>query len=136
MTMQDSSAAEEAGPILNASALEHIRALQRPGAPSVLGRVITIYLESSPGLLQALHGAVSAGDAGALLDSAHSLKSSSANLGAMQLSNVCRELENLGREGNTEAAGFLLKRLDTEYQAVQNALHSELQALSNACCPS
>ncbi|MBA1445445.1 MAG: response regulator [Gammaproteobacteria bacterium] len=128
----NTGAPDEVEAVLQRRPLDNLRALQRPGLPSILGKVINIYLESSPGLLESVHKAVTQGDATALLEAAHSLKSSSANLGAAQLAKVCRELETLGREGRTETASFLLKRLDTEFEAVCSALSSELLELAGA----
>ncbi|RLJ22792.1 hybrid sensor histidine kinase/response regulator [bacterium endosymbiont of Escarpia laminata] len=125
-------APDEDEAVLQRGLLDNLRTMQRPGAPSILGKVINIYLESSPVLLESIHKAVTQGDGTALLEAAHSLKSSSANLGAAQLAKVCRELETLGREGRTETAGFLLKRLDTEFEAVCSALTRELLELADA----
>lgn len=123
---------DEGDTVLQRRPLDNIRAMQQPGAPSILGKVINIYLESSPGLLESIHKAVTEADETALQEASHSLKSSSANLGAVQLSVVCRELEALGKEGSTEAAVFLLKQLDTEFDAVCSALSIELMELADA----
>jgi signal transduction histidine kinase/DNA-binding response OmpR family regulator/HPt (histidine-containing phosphotransfer) domain-containing protein len=123
---------DEGEGVLQKRALDNIRAMQQSGAPNILGKVINIYLESSPDLLESIHKAVNQGDGTTLLEAAHSLKSSSANLGAVQLAAVCQELETLGKEGRTEAASFLLKRLDTEFDAVCSALTNELLELIDA----
>ncbi|MFO1372325.1 MAG: Hpt domain-containing protein [Candidatus Competibacteraceae bacterium] len=54
---------------------------------SVLGKIIGLYLDSAPALLQRVREAVAAGNGEALRQAAHSFKSSSANLGAMALAN-------------------------------------------------
>jgi len=68
---------------LDPRVLERIRALQRPGEPDLLGKVIEIYLRESPRLVQAIREASTKGEAEALRKAAHSFKSSSANLGAL-----------------------------------------------------
>ena len=96
---------EDTGPI-NPKALDTIRRLQQPGAPNLLQKIITIYLDSSRQLVATLRSALAAGDANAISQAAHALKSSSANVGAMALAEVCRALEAAGRSGNlSEAAG-------------------------------
>ena len=67
--------------------------------------VIESYLKSAPGLMHAIRDAVKAGDMDDLVKAAHPLKSSSANVGAMELSTLARELEFKGREH--EVAGLV-----------------------------
>ncbi|MCU7905120.1 MAG: response regulator [Candidatus Thiodiazotropha sp. (ex Epidulcina cf. delphinae)] len=59
--------------------------------------VLESYLNSAPGLMHAIRDAVRERDMDALVKSAHPLKSSSANVGAMELSILARELEFKGR---------------------------------------
>jgi len=53
---------------------------------------------------------------------AHSLKSTSGNLGAMMLAEMCKELEAMGRAGTTDNATLLLHVLEDEYERVREAL--------------
>ena len=112
---------------LDLRALSQIRALQRPGQPSVLGKIIGLYLDSTPALLQQLREAVAAGDGEALRQAAHSLKSSSANLGAMPLAALCKELEQRGWERRLEDAAALLREVDSHYARVREALTVEME---------
>ncbi|MFO1424594.1 MAG: response regulator [Candidatus Competibacteraceae bacterium] len=107
------------------SALDQIRALQRPGAPDLLGKIIGLYLESSPKLLRQMREAVTAEDGEALRQAAHSLKSSSANLGATQLAAVCKELEQRGRDRRWANSIELLRQLEIRYQHARDALDLE-----------
>jgi HPt (histidine-containing phosphotransfer) domain-containing protein len=70
---------------------------------------------------------VQKGDAESLREAAHSLKTSSANLGATELSSLCKQLEDLGGGAKAEAAAELLGRLDDTYQAVISALAREME---------
>jgi len=117
---------KEPKPLLEQKALEMIRALQRPGKPSVLGKIINLYLENSPGLIKTVRKSVEQGDGVALCEAAHSLKSSSANLGAVSMAAVCKKLEEMGREGHTDAAKALTGRMESEYKSVSVALADEL----------
>ncbi len=107
---------------LNPDSLARLEALQRPGMPSVLTRVIVIYLESAPMLLQRIEEALARGDRKALRDAAHSLKSSSANLGATAFAEQCREFENLDDGSDLEAARARLGALRQAYRGVELAL--------------
>ena len=108
---------------LDERALAQIRALQRPGAPDLLGKIIGLYLESSAGLLQQVRDAVAGENGEALRLAAHSLKSSSANLGATQLVAACKELEQRGRERRLEGTADLLQALETHYLRAREALN-------------
>jgi CheY-like chemotaxis protein len=118
--------AEEDWP-LEPGPLNQIRGLQRPGAPSLLAKVIGVYLDNSPSLVQALREAVARQDPDALMRAAHSLKSSSANLGAVQLAAFCKELEQRGREKCIENVVELLENAETQYIRVREALAVEAQ---------
>lgn len=96
------AAAGKAEPILDVKALETLRALQRPGKPDVVGKVIDCYLLDAPKLLGEMEAAIGGEDATALFKAAHRLSSSSANLGALRLAALCKTIEALGR-GNTIA---------------------------------
>jgi len=111
--------------VLDQHVLARIRALQRDGAPSVLHRVIGIYLDAAPKLVAEVRSAIERRDALRLQRAAHGLKSSSANLGAQTLGELCKELEIMGRLGKLEGAAHKFDVLEFEFEAVRNAL--ELQ---------
>jgi HPt (histidine-containing phosphotransfer) domain-containing protein len=92
------------------------------GQPSVLQKVIRIYLETSPKLIETIRNSITLGDPEATQEAAHSLKSTSANLGAEMLAAFCKELETMGRAGTTDNAILLLPVLEDEYERVCKAL--------------
>jgi signal transduction histidine kinase/CheY-like chemotaxis protein len=108
-------------------ALDRIRALQRDNTPALLDKVIQNYLSHSPQLLQALAEAVARNDASALQKVAHSLKSSSATLGAATLAALCQDLETMAHKHSLEKAALVLSAATAEYETVREALSAELQ---------
>jgi CheY-like chemotaxis protein/HPt (histidine-containing phosphotransfer) domain-containing protein len=118
-------APEQTASLLDERALAQIRALQRSGAPDLLGKIIGLYLDSSPKLLQQVRDAVAGQNGEALRQAAHSLKSSSANLGATQLAAACKELEQRGRENNMQGVAKLLNEMEALYPRVCQALRIE-----------
>jgi signal transduction histidine kinase/CheY-like chemotaxis protein/HPt (histidine-containing phosphotransfer) domain-containing protein len=120
----DASAPNE--PTLDATVLGRLRELEQAGgAPNLLFRVVGTYLESSSELLETIRSAVAGGDAAALARAAHTLKSSSAQVGALRLSALCRDLEARGREGSIEGAAKLLAEVSDELETVQDGLAVE-----------
>ncbi len=107
---------------LNYKTLESLRSMVREGQPSLLEKVIRIYMESSPKLMETIRHSITLGDAAAMQGAAHSLKSTSGNLGAMMLAELCEELEAMGRAGTTDNAIPLLPVLEDEYERVREAL--------------
>ena len=99
-----------------------------PGRPSVLANVVRAYLESSAELLGELHDAAETRDAEALRRAAHTLKSSSRNVGARTLGDLCEHLEALGREGDISGAKDRVEEITAEHARVVAALRGELDA--------
>jgi signal transduction histidine kinase/CheY-like chemotaxis protein len=107
---------------LNQKALDAIRALQREGAPSILNKIVGLYLDSAPELIRQMNAAAERSDAPAMQKAAHSLKSSSANVGALQLSALCSELEMMARANNTDGVAQKVRALEAEFERVIHAL--------------
>lgn len=84
--------------------------------------LVETYLADTPAQVDAISAAVEADDAAGLVRPAHTLKSSSATVGAMRLSSVARDLEMAGRSG----------RLDPEARASLDAARTEWQAAAGA----
>jgi len=126
-TSETSTYAEETLPVsIDPKALETIRALQQQGKPDLLARVINIYLEDSLRLLEELRQSLSEGNGPDLKRQAHSLKSSSANVGALRLAELCRELETTGQTESMDEIGQRIARIEKEYGAVRSELAAEL----------
>lgn len=53
--------------------------------------------------------------------------SSSANVGARRLADLCKTLEACGRQGNIEPAAAMLAELQAEYARTADALTSEVK---------
>ncbi|WP_428033257.1 ATP-binding protein [Amphritea sp.] len=87
-----------------------------------LRKIIAAYLEKSPDDLNRLQVAVSEQDQEMLRVAAHSFKSSSYNLGATALAELCKALEQVGRSGVLQQAPALLQEIETEYQKVEQVL--------------
>jgi HPt (histidine-containing phosphotransfer) domain-containing protein len=71
-----------------------------------------------------MHHALEQEDAAKVKRAAHTLKSGSADFGAMKLSEFCKELEMLGKSGKIEGASQLIKQIETEYNRVKSALEA------------
>ena len=75
------------------------------GDEAFVKELVAAYLAESPQHVDALTAAVAANDVGAVVRPAHTLKSSSAAVGAMGLSAVSKQVEQAAREGQIDHAG-------------------------------
>jgi PAS domain S-box-containing protein len=114
------------GSIIDQTALAGIRALQRSGQPDIVVRVVTSYLETSPDIVDRIRSAVRSQNATELRAAAHRLKSSSAQLGAMAVSAVCRELEQMGERQDFTHVDEVAARLEQHYTAACVAFRGEV----------
>jgi len=115
------------GNALDRSVLASLRELQDDGDPDIVAEVGGLFLEHSPQKIAAILQAVENGDAKGLQTAAHSLKSSSAYVGAMRLSELSRELEMMGRSQVMDGAEEMAERLNREYKQVMMELDAEIQ---------
>jgi len=115
------------GNALDRSVLASLRELQDDGDPDIVAEVGGLFLEHSPQKIAAILKAVENGDAKGLQTAAHSLKSSSAYVGAMRLSELSRELEMMGRSQVMDGAEEKAERLNREYKQVMMELDAEIQ---------
>ena len=113
---------------IDKNVLDGIRALEGDGSRGLLERIINLYLTDAPRLVEGILSAAEKGDTESLLRAAHTLKSSSANVGATGLSELCRKVEGMARAGEPIAAGDpLLSKFEGEHRSVLEALASVLE---------
>ena len=113
--------------VLDPQALQRIRGMQQQGRPDILSTVIGLYLDSAQALVGKIRAGIAAGDTKAICDAAHTLKSSSANLGAQRLPAVARQLESMRRESDLDMLRPLVDELVLEHERMITALREALQ---------
>jgi len=104
------------------SVLDQLSALQQTGTSDLVQRVIEAYFSSSAELATQLAASIDAADVDGVRSSAHALKSSSANVGATALAEMCKELENAARQGDLDSAPERGQRILQEHEKVIEAL--------------
>jgi CheY-like chemotaxis protein len=123
-------AVAKAPEVLDRQVLDQLSKLLTNGKPELLARTINLYLTESPKLIQKLKHATDTGDAPEIARCAHSLKSSSANVGATVLSRYCGDIETLARRADTEEANEIFAKIETEHRRVQATLAAEFELLA------
>ncbi|MCC8364388.1 response regulator [Lysobacter sp. A6] len=110
-------------PIIDDSALDELYAVIGADA----SRIVTVFLEDAPHLLAQLERAALAPDFTALREAAHSLKSSSANLGAMALSAAAKRIELGARMETLDRPAVAVAMLTDEFERARAALQMRLR---------
>jgi HPt (histidine-containing phosphotransfer) domain-containing protein len=87
-----------------------------------VGEIIDTYNEETAALVEQLRQALAAQDAATFGRCAHSIKSSSASLGALNLAEQARELELMGKAGDLSGAGPRVERLTADFALVSRSL--------------
>ena len=115
-----------AGESIDENALTALRQLQRAGRPDIVKRTIDLYLANAPRLLRELQEGAETDDVALLGRASHTLKSNSANIGAVKLAALCNHLETMARSGTVPQAQALVAVLAKEYAAVDRALSAHV----------
>ncbi len=116
---------------LDPKVLAALRSMDDSGNADFLSELTEIYTATAARILLALREAIACRDAESTRKAAHSFKSSSANLGAMNLALRCKDLEAMGRAEDLEKAEAMLAEIEAEYQEVQAALAQECGGLQH-----
>ena len=114
---------EDATDPLDPSVLAGLREL---GGPEFLKELGELFIEDVPPQLEALREATEGNDASLVERIAHTLKGSCGNMGALRMSIICAELQDVGHSGELERASMLLERLKAEFGRVRPALEAEV----------
>ncbi|HEV7269334.1 hybrid sensor histidine kinase/response regulator [Pseudoxanthomonas sp.] len=105
-------------PVLDQTMLEELREI----AGDETTRIISIFLEDAPRLIGTLEKAAAVPELDAMRDAAHTLKSSSANVGAMALSAAAKRVELGARARKLERPAVAVALVIAEYARARMAL--------------
>ena len=113
-------------PPIDAEALELLVEMIGPDEPAAVLDLLDTYLGDSARQVNELQTAYTTGDLKNVHRIAHSMKSSSATFGALELSRYCERLEHSAKENCADAdCAQLLANVRDEYARVVVALTSE-----------
>jgi HPt (histidine-containing phosphotransfer) domain-containing protein len=113
--------------VLDEIALGRLRELDPDGRHGVLRRVFSAFETSLMRMLVQLNAERENGDAGVVSSVAHTVKSSSASVGALQLSAACAEVERRLREQRPGDLQADVEKLMREGESALEAVRAMLQ---------
>lgn len=121
--------AEESVPekrIFAAERVESLRQLAELSGEDVLTELRKAFDEDCRNSLTKLRETLARGDAKTLERTAHSFKSTCANLGGERVAALCQQIENLARQEDLQNIGEFISRLNTELPSFVSALDAWL----------
>lgn len=95
------------------------------GDTEFMAELIDTYVSDATIQVEGLRAALATGDAAQLVRPAHTLKSSSASLGALELAEQCRQLEATAKAGQSEGASETVDAIAAELDRVLEALEAD-----------
>ena len=107
--------------------IQGLRDLGGEDEPGLVAELIEIFLEDAPHRMKDISEGLVAGDLDRVERGAHTLKSSSANIGALQLSEICRQIVERARTKRTQD---LAQLCDASAQSLTQA-ETELRSLKS-----
>ena len=113
--------------VIEPAALANLRSLDPTGASRLLERVLVAFETLLARLGPQLDAARASGDAETVKHVAHTLKSSSASVGAIKLSRLCAEMEIMIGNGACPDLDAAVRTLETEIALVLPAMRKALK---------
>jgi HPt (histidine-containing phosphotransfer) domain-containing protein len=98
--------------VLDQGALDDLTAMVGDD-PAFVDELVDAYLADAPLQEDEVRAALTAGEAEGLIRPAHTLKSTSLNLGGLRVAEIAREIEERGRTGSVDGVDALLADLAT-----------------------
>ena len=102
-------------PVIDPQVIKNLRALNPDDKGEFLREIVAIYLEDTPLRIAELDESLAAGDLQKFARAAHSVKGSSANLGAVFLRGAAERLEHEARTSGLKAVGPLVAEVKSEF---------------------
>ena len=112
-------------PRIDLRKIEELKELVDDDDPDFFIELLKDYMNNSEENLKAIRYAIQAKDNVTVVKTAHILKGASCNIGAVNMTELSKQLEHLGREEILEGAVELIDRLDVELVEVKSELEKE-----------
>lgn len=115
-------------PVIDQQSIDNLRDLNPGDDDAFLREILGIYLDDTPRRLAELDQSLAAGDGAKFTRAAHSIKGSSANVGAMVVRSVAETLEHESAQHGLGNVTDLIATLRKEYARAEAELRKLLPA--------
>ena len=117
---------EDRKPAVDVAAIARLREIA-DGDLTFLKEVFSAYQTDTAKRLVDLRSALETGDAKGMRRTAHTIKGSSLNVGAKNLTAYCHQLEQIAASGKLDGAAELIVRIEQESKRVEAELSGFIQ---------
>ena len=107
------------GPAIQKASINQLRQF---GGDELIQKVVATFLATAPERIKAIRAGIVASDAAKISGEAHSLKSSSGQLGALKLAELCEQAEQDANSRKFDGMAALSGALETEFARVRAEL--------------
>ena len=111
-------------PVLDPQSIENLRALNPGDNDEFLREIAGIFLEDTPQRIAELDQSALVADIPKFTRAAHSIKGSSANIGATYLRAASERLENMARTQGLAGVAPLVEQVKAEFARTRDALQT------------
>ena len=108
--------------VLDNEVIDGLRELGGEDDPGLVLELVEMFLDDAPKRLEEMNQGLDCGDFQLMQRAAHTLKSSAANMGAMVLSYVAKQMEAAARSEDREGYEGMVSACREAYGASENAL--------------
>lgn len=111
---------------IDKSAFDELYEIQRETGTNLIQQLIESYLETTPQMLEKISHGISNDEKDAIFMAAHSMKSSSAYVGATVMSELAKQIETLAKDENVAELKPLFTEMQQVYPQIEKLLRVEL----------
>lgn len=127
--VQSEDDASATPPVFSPEALTGLQTLYPGNGKEIMERLVQLYLNNATTLVTKLEQAWEQGDFELIRETAHSLKSSSLQIGASRLAEMCRTVENEARQQHFEKSGYAVAEMRQQFSKTLAALSNYLEII-------
>jgi HPt (histidine-containing phosphotransfer) domain-containing protein len=109
-------------PTIDLEAISNLRELNPGDNGEFLREIVSIYIEDTPKRIADLKSCLASGDVTTFTRAAHTIKGSSANVGAQVLKAIAERLEAISRKDGLGGVSGLIAECDAEFERVKSEL--------------
>lgn len=108
--------------VLDTTVIEGLRELGGEDDPGLLLELVEMFLDDAPNRLKEMEQSMAEGDLETMRRAAHTLKSSAANMGSINLSEICSKMEDAARNEETSAYAEMVPSVMGAFSDFEKAL--------------
>ncbi len=116
--------------IIDQDTLESLKLLDADNGDQLVQRIVNLYMENADVLLKNMAEAWESGNLDGIRIAAHTLKSSSHQVGAISLAELCRVVEHDARQQEYDVSGAALTAIQQKSDITQKALRAYMATLN------